>query len=226
VVAAGELAILPLELERAARRAGATGRGQWTELLSAIDWASVGHVYSRLAREPGLSPEKRFIDKNPPNFLLCGVIRLVFPKAKIIALRRDPMDSCLALYKTLFNESAYPFSYDLEDIAEYYAAFRRLMLHWNASLSPDFLLEVRYEDIVADPESQSRRILDFVGLEWDQNVLRFHESDVPAPTASAAQVRQPIYSSSIGSWRRYAQQLSPLRARLSQLIPQHELEPP
>ena len=223
VIAAGELSVLPLELERAARRAGATRGEQWIERLSAIDWRSLGQSYSRLAREPGLPRDKRFIDKNPPNFLLCGVIRLVFPKAKIIALRRHPIDSCLALYRTLFDGAVYPYSYDLEDLADYYAAFRRLMLHWRETLPANFFLEVRYEDVVADLEGQSRRILSFLDLEWDQDVLRFHESSAPAPTASAAQVRRPIYSSSIESWRRYAEQLEPLRVRLSTLIPAEEL---
>jgi tetratricopeptide (TPR) repeat protein len=223
VVAAGELMILPRELDSAARRAGATRENEWVERLPAIDWAALGRNYARRARALGLAPDKRFIDKYPLNFLLCGAIRMAFPRAKIIALRRHPMASCFALYKTLFNGTAYPFSYDLGDLAEYYAAFSRLMRHWRASLPPHLLLEVAYEDVVADLEGQSRRILAFLGLEWDDKVMRFHESEAPSATASATQVRRPIYSSSIDSWRRHAQQLAPLRARLSELIPPAEL---
>jgi hypothetical protein len=223
VVAAGELGTLPNELIRLARLGGVTREGEWVERLDAIDFGALGRAYSRVAREMGIPPESRYTDKYPPNFLFCGVIRLAFPNARIVALRRSPMDACFALYKTLFNKGIYPYSYDLGEVAVYYAAFRRLMGHWRETLPDDFFMEVSYEDVVADLEGQSRRILGFLGLPWEDGVLRFHESDAPATTASAVQVRQPIYASSIGKWRNYAEQLEPLRARLAELLPGEDL---
>jgi hypothetical protein len=134
------------------------------------------------------------------------------------------MDSCYALYKQLFAESYYPYSYNFEELAAYYASFRRLMDHWRATLPESHFLEVSYEDVVADLEGQSRRIMEFLGMPWEDSVLKFHESDAPVTTASAAQVRQPIYASSVGKWRHYAEELAPLRARLAELLPEGERE--
>jgi hypothetical protein len=139
---------------------------------------------------------------------------MALPKARIIALRRDPMDSCFALYKAHFAGN-YPFSYRLDELADYYAAFDRLMAHWRSVLPPDAFMEVAYEDIVADLEGQSRKILAFLGLRWEDEVLQFHQSANPATTASAVQVRRPIYASSVGKWRHYRDELEPLRARLA-----------
>ncbi len=223
VVAAGELGTLPSELIRAAINAGLKGGGDWVEQLERIDLHTMGHEYSRVARETGIPDGRRFIDKLPSNFLYCSAARLAIPNAKIITLRRGPMDSCFALYKALFAKAAYRYSYDLDELAQYYAAFRRLIDHWKTALSPDFFLEVSYENIVADLEGQSRRIIHFLGLSWEDEVLRFHESRNPSTTLSAVQVRQPIYASSVGKWRNYAVELEPLRARLAELMPGEDL---
>ncbi len=180
------------------------------------DPAVLGQAYSDAARQyRGLS-SGRFIDKFPGNYLHCGAIHMALPRARIIALRRDPMDSCFALYKAHFA-GTYPFSYSLEELAEYYAGFDRLMAHWKAVLPPDAFMEVAYEDIVADLEGQSRRISAFLGLPWEDEVLQFHQSANPATTASAVQVRRPLYASSVGKWRHYASELAPLRACLENL---------
>jgi hypothetical protein len=139
---------------------------------------------------------------------------MALPEARIVALRRDPMDTCFALYKAHFA-GTYPFSYSFEELAGYYAAFDRLMAHWRTVLPPAAFMEVAYEDIVADLAGQSRKILAFLGLPWEDEVLAFHQSRNPATTASAVQVRRPIYASSIGKWRHYADELEPLRARLA-----------
>ncbi len=224
VAAGGELSTLPNELTRAARGAGMTKGGEWVERLDAIDLAAVGKAYSRVARETGIPDDKRLTDKYPPNFLYCGVIRATFPNGRVIALKRRPMDSCYAMYKQLFEGNAFPYSYDFDELAQYYAAFHRLTSHWRRALPEHQFLEISYEDIVADFEAKSRAIIDFLGLPWEDGILRFYERDAPVSTASAVQVRQPIYASSIGKWRNYAAELEPLRARLAELLPGEELD--
>ena len=152
------------------------------------------------------------IDKLPFNFLYCGLIHRALPNAKIIHMTRDPMDTCYAVYKTLFGQ-AYPFSYDLDELAAYFLAYRRLMDHWH-EVMPGQILNVAYEDVVADTESAARRLTEYCGLQWERECLEFHTSRAATTTASAAQVRQPVYSSSVQKWRHYEQQLAPLQARL------------
>ena len=219
VAAGGELTTLPHELTRAALHAGMTQPGEWVERMAEIDFAALGAAYSRIARETGIPDGKRLTDKYPSNYLYCGVIRAAFPNARIIVLERRPMDSCYALYKQLFVGSAYPYSYDLNELAQYYAAFRRLIAHWRSAIPERQLIEVSYENIVADFEGQARRVMAFLDLPWRDEILRFHESAAPVKTASAVQVRQPIYASSIGKWRNYEAELEPLRARLAELMP-------
>lgn len=127
-------------------------------------------------------------------------------------MARDPMDTCYAVYKTLFGQ-AYPFSYDLDELATYFTAYRKLMDHWH-KVMPGLILDVAYEDVVADPEQQARRLVAHCGLEWESHCLDYHTSKEASTTASAVQVRQPIYSSSIQKWRNYEQQLAPLKTRL------------
>ena len=122
------------------------------------------------------------------------------------------MDTCYAIYKTLFGQ-AYPFSYDLDELATYFIAYRKLMDHWHEVMA-DLILDVAYEDVVADPEKQARRLIAHCGLQWESQCLDFHTSKAASTTASAVQVRQPVYSSSVQKWRYYEEQLAPLEARL------------
>jgi Flp pilus assembly protein TadD len=149
-----------------------------------------------------------FVDKAPMNFLYAGLIRLAMPGARIVLLRRNPMDSCLAIHKTLFREGS-PFSCDLVDLGRYYVAWHTLAEHWRNTLG-DTMLELQYESLVANQEAETRRLLAYCGLEWDTACLDFHLNASPTATASAAQVRQPLYSSSIGRWRKHARELEPL----------------
>jgi hypothetical protein len=167
-------------------------------------------------------PQARFVDKTLENYLYCGLIHAALPGAKIILVRRLPMDACWAMYKAHF-QNKFPFSYDQHELADYVVAFYRLASHWKATLPADVLMEVKYEDIIRDQEASSRKIIEFVGLPWADEVLRFHQSPAPSATASAVQVRRPIYRSSIGKWRHYAAGLAPLRDRLARQIPQAEL---
>jgi len=189
---------------------------------SGADPASLGRNYMEAASLSRLPSEERFVDKTLENYLYCGLIHVALPRAKIILVQRSPMDACWAMYKAHFA-GKFAFSYHQEELADHYLAYRRLAAHWKATLPAHSFLEVRYEDIVRDQEAESRRMIDFAGLPWDDEVLRFHDSKAPSATASAVQVRRPVYASSIGKWRHHADALAPLRARLSRVLPEQEL---
>ena len=186
-----------------------------------IDFRELGMRYTAAARQ--LSADRpRFVDKLPFNFLYCGYILAALPNAKLIHLVRDPLDTCYAVYKTMFF-NAYYYSYDLDELADYYVGYREQMDHWHRVL-PGRILDVHYEDLVNDPEAQARRVLEWCGLPWEDSVLAHHEQDRPSMTASATQVRRPIYTDSIGSWRRSASGLRRVHDRLvrANLITQQE----
>lgn len=151
-------------------------------------------------------------DKMLFNYLWIGLIRLALPKAKIIHCTRDPADMGLSIWRLLFRENM-PWAYDLAEIGRYYKAYRKLMAHWE-KLFPGDILEVAYEDLVAKQEEQSRRLLAFCNLEWDDRCLSFHETERQVRTASAAQVRQPIYGDSVKRWKKYEKYLAPLLENL------------
>jgi len=177
----------------------------------------VGSEY--LAYVRSLNSEARFItDKMPFNYRALGFISLLFPRARIIHCRRDPLDVCLSCYFARFKDQL-DFSFNLVEIGRYYRDYERLMTHWR-SVVQNPMIEVQYEDLVADQEGQTRRMLDFCGLEWDERCLDFHETNRPVLTASNWQIRQPIYKSSIGRWRNYAEFLPPLFASLGMEPPQ------
>lgn len=186
-------------------KAGLIGRS------AEIDFAELGRRYC--AGLAGMaSGGERLLDKTPLNFLYIGLIRLALPNARIIHLRRHPLDSCYAMYKTLFR-LGYPFSYSLQDLGRYTLAYRRLMDHWRSAM-PGFILDVDYEQLVASQEEETRRILAFCNLDFEPQCLTFHKQKGAAATASAAQVRKPIYSSSVGRWKRFETQLTPLAGKL------------
>ena len=148
-----------------------------------------------------------FIDKNPNNFVHVGIAHLMLPNAVFINACRHPLDSCLGSFKQLFAKGQ-TFTYDLTELAEYYLQYYRMMDHWNEVL-PGKVLDVHYEDVVDDLEVQVRRILEHCGLPFEDQCLRFHETDRAVKTPSSEQVRQPIYSTSVNLWRNYEQQLQP-----------------
>src|SRR5207253_3739826 len=134
--------------------------------------------------------------------LYCDFVRVFLPGARIVHCRRDPVDTCLSCYTKLFaGEQA--FTYDQTELGRYHRSYQALMAHWRATLPASHFLEVDYEAMVEDLAGQTRRILDFLGLPWDEACLRFHETQRPVRTASVNQVRQPIYSTSVGRWRRH-----------------------
>jgi len=188
-----------------------TSRSDLISRSARIDFRLLGERYLQAIAAYG-QVQERLVDKTPLNFLYLGLIRLALPQARVIHVRRHPVDSCYAMYKTLFR-MGYPFSYSLQDVGRYYIAYRRLMDHWR-KIAPGSFLDVDYESLVSNQETESRRILDWCGLDWDPACLEFHRSTAPAATASAAQVRQPMYKTSVGKWQAYATQLAPFVARL------------
>jgi tetratricopeptide (TPR) repeat protein len=162
---------------------------------------------------PMAAGRRRVVDKMPSNFLFAGLIRIVLPEAKIIHSRREPADTCLSCYTKLFA-GALAFAYDQTELGRFHRSYQRLMEHWRTTLPASHFLEVDYEAVVDDLEAEARRMLDFLGLSWDERVLRFHETERPVRTASVNQVREPIYRDSKGRWRKHAANLQPLLAVL------------
>lgn len=157
-----------------------------------------------------LSPESKFIsDKMPANFLYIGLIHLAFPNAKIIHAMRDPIDTCFSCFARLFNDTM-DIAYDLETLGRYYVMYRKVMAHWHEVLPPGTILDLSYEEMVANSEEQTRRVLEYIGLPWDSQCLEFHKNERLVKTASLAQVNKPIYKTSVDRWRNFAQHLHPL----------------
>jgi tetratricopeptide (TPR) repeat protein len=213
---AGELNDFALALVAAVvRRDGGTPlpRRELVARSASLDFAALGRDYiARSLRIPGRPEASRLIDKMPLNYLYCGPIARALPYAKIVHLVRHPMAACYAMYKTLFRDG-YPFSYDLSEIARYYAAYRRLMDHWEGTL-PGRIHTLHYEALVANPDLETRRLLAFCGLEWEESCASFHFNPAPTTTASAAQVREPVHDRSVAQWRRYERQLAGLYEQL------------
>ncbi len=202
VYAAGELDDLPATLRMAGLQDPAAARR-----LGGEDFRRIGLAYlGRLERLP--AGGRQITDKLPANFRHIGLIRRIFPRARILHCRRDPRDSCLSCFKQLFTGTL-PYCYDLEELGRYHRLYRALMDHWQRLL-PGFVLDVDYERLVTEPRETTQAILDHCGLPWHEDCLHFHTTRRPVKTASVLQVRQPLYRSSIGAWRRHESQLAPL----------------
>lgn len=193
--------------------AAARDRGDVFAGAAAADPVSVAKGYAQLADRSGQPGS--IIEKLPMNYLYLGAIHRALPGAKIVLVSREPLDGCFAMYRTLFGE-AYPFSYDFEDLARYYAAHARLMNHWRACLG-DALCEITYEDLVKNPAQVGAKVAEYCGLQWSEQALQIENRSMVSTTASAAQIRRPIYSSSTGRWRRYGRHVEPLRQALLRL---------
>jgi len=191
------------------------GAGAGPDALEAERLRWMGRRYIDLV-SPIAPDARRITDKMPGNFVLIGMIRLMLPDAHIIHVRRDPVDTCLSCFSKLFPRGQ-PFANDLGELGRYYRAYRTLMAHWRRVLPDGVLLEVDYEDLVKDFRPQAARILAHCGLEWSKTCLEFDKADRPVRTASAAQVRQPIYTTAIGRGRRYGDLLKPLLDALGEL---------
>ena len=218
VYGAGELDHIRLAIDDLPR----TGELQkpYPDCLVELTQETYDHIaQSYLDHLKQLSTRERYvIDKMPGNFLHLGFIALLFPKAHIIHCMREPLDTCLSCYFSDFK-GAHSYAYRLEDLGHYYRNYERLMQHWNAVLDIP-ILNVSYEALIADQEGMTRRLLDFLALEWDDACLRFHENKRFVNTLSYSQVRQPINTRSIGRWKHYERYLEPLKASLLDAMPE------
>lgn len=216
VTSAGELnnfATTLVDLCQALQHKNKVFSGDLVALSQGVDFDQLGNAYIKSIAE--LVPtENRLIDKMPLNFLYAGLICQALPEAKIIHLRRHPLDTCYAIYKKLFKNS-YAFSYNLVEIANYYVAYDKLMQHWH-ELMPGTIYDIEYEQLVKSTERESKRLLAFCDLPWQSQCLRFYDNTSASTTASAAQIRQPIYSHSVEKWRHYEKELAPLIDRLKE----------
>ncbi len=206
---AGELTVLDEVVHAAAAHRPGAPYPEAVAALSDEDFRRLGDEYLRRVRP--LAPQaERITDKMPANFWHVGMIQRMLPGAKIVHAMRDPMDSCFSCYARLFEGNHLDFSYDLRSVGRYYVRYAELMQHWRQALPPGAMLDLRYEDMVADLEGQARRLLDYLGLPWDPGCLDFHRNRRAVRTASVAQVRRPIYRSSVARWKHFEAHLTPL----------------
>lgn len=185
--------------------------------LTRDDMTRMGARYVAGVRERSATA-RHITDKMPANFLAVGLIHLMLPNAKIIHIKRNAADVCLSGFTKLFNNSQYH-TYDLTEMGRYYVNYAKLMEHWRRVLPEDAFLEVQYEELVADPEAQTRRLIEYCGLEWNDACLQSHKTERSVKTASVTQVRQPVYTTSVERWRRYEKHLQPLFEALGEYAP-------
>ncbi len=209
------------DLGRVARQVG-NAEGQLAAYPLAIEncqpdkFAEHGADYLRRVERHRLGGVANFTDKMPNNFVHVGFVHLILPQAKFIDARRHPLDSCLGSFKQLFARGQ-PFTYDLYELGEFYLQYVRLMDHWHDVL-PGKVLQVQYEEVVGDTDTQIRRMLEHCDLPFEEACLRFWETDRAVKTASSEQVRKPIYASSVQLWRKYENHLGPLIEVLEPLL--------
>lgn len=217
IASGGELSSLPQSVWAAGGRRGRIIHPDSWPVALAQDPTGIGENYLEHARTT-VGDAGRFIDKRPLNYYLIGFIRRALPNARIVCLRRGALDTCVAHFRHLFalNFVSYRYALTLEDTAEYFSLFERLMDHWDA-LFPGSIYQLRYEALVMDFDSEIRRLLDYLELPYEAALGDFHRNEAPVATASAVQVRQPLYRSSVGAWRRYEAHLGPLKERLTEL---------
>jgi tetratricopeptide (TPR) repeat protein len=213
VFGAGELTSLEdiISKERASRNLL-----PYPDCIPTLDAASITQIGARyLAEMRRLAPTDatRVTNKMPSNYLFLGLIHMALPNARIIHIVRDPVDTCISCFSKLFA-LAHNYTYDLAELGRYHRGYQRLMAHWHHALPPGRILDVRYEDVVADLEGQARRIIAHCGLDWDERCLAFHQTVRPVRTASAMQVRRPIYTNSIRRQPAYEPFLGPLLVAL------------
>jgi tetratricopeptide (TPR) repeat protein len=213
VTGAGELSALRLAVDGSQDfpdRVSALAEGDRDEAARVLKEIGRGYL-ERVA--PLARGRARLVDKMPGNFMYAGLIPLILPGARIIHARRDSVDTCLSCYTKLFGGDQ-SFTYDQTELGEFYRYYERLMAHWRSVLPAACFIEVDYEAVVDDVEGQARRLIEFLGLPWDDACLTFHENRRVVRTASVNQVRQPIYRTSRGRWRQYARHLAPLLTAL------------
>lgn len=215
---AGELPDL-LDIANHPGRSTAAGYPQSLDGITQAELRILGQRYvaGLQSRDPSAP---RITDKMPANFNCLGLIHLMLPHARIIHVKRNPVDTCLSCFTKLFGHKAQAQSYDLGEIGRYYRNYAQLMAHWREVLPDGAFYEVQYEDLVADHENQARALIDYCALTWDDACLSFYNNDRIVRTASITQVRRPIYQTSVERWRKYEAHLGPLLEALGDLVPQ------
>lgn len=218
VESAGELQVMQVGVKRLARTLSRYALDPETiDAARSLLPSQLGQLYMHDAA-PYRKSTRRFVDKLPLNFLYIGYIARALPEAKIVCLRRHPLDTVWSNYRHLFatNFSYYSYSYDLLDTAAYYAMFDEMMRFWQQRF-PGRVLEVQYETLVEHQEAQTRRLLEYCDLSWNERCLSFHDNDAAVATPSATQVRQPMYRGAMGRWRHYDRYLAAARQSLEAL---------
>lgn len=211
VTSVGELTNFALIVKQRARTPANTVLDAETlDAARALDLSGLGQAYIDSTR-PLSGGTARFVDKMPLNVFYAGLILRALPDARVLCLRRDPLDSIVSNFRQLFatDYPYYRYALNLEDTARYYLMFDRLVGRWRERLPPDRFTETRYEDLVLNQEAETRRLLAFCGLDWDDRCLAFHQNAAAVATASSVQVRRPLYATSVGRWRRWADRLAP-----------------
>ena len=209
IYGAGEVKYLSMAIGRTRDRFPSLPKyPQMMEKISTAQMGIIADTYLKLLTNTS-GEAKRVTDKLLTNYFFVGLIHLLFPKAKIINTQRDPVDTCLSGFTKLFKDDM-PHSYDLGELGRYYGKYRELMEHWHAVLPAGVLKTVQYEDVVVDTEKEAKALIEFMGLPWDPKCVDFHKSDRPVKTASLAQVRKPIYNTSVKRWKKYGAGLQPL----------------
>ncbi|TAL86044.1 MAG: sulfotransferase family protein [Rhodanobacter sp.] len=212
VTSAGELNEFAMQLRWAADHAS-TLDDYIVQRLPDLDYAQIGRRY--LERTQWRARGKDFfVDKLPRNWMAAGMIRRALPQARILNLVRDPMDVCFSNYRTWVMGESFPWSYDLKALAAHYLQYRRVMAHWHATM-PGQILDVPYGDLVRDPETTTRKVLTYCGLEWEPGCIDITRNRAAVATLSVAQVREPIHQRFFDEWRRYETPLQPLREALA-----------
>ncbi len=191
--------------------------------LEAFHYETLGKSYLRQLL-PSAGDAKKITDKLLTNYFFVGLIHMIFPNAKFVHTMRNPVDTCLSAFTKLFKDDM-PHSYDFGELGRYYLQYQALMDHWRQVLPEGVLMDVQYENAVADTEGYARRLIDFVGLDWDPACVEFYKSSRPVKTASVAQVRKPVYTQSVERWLRYGPGLQPLADALNYTRPEGAAEP-
>lgn len=212
-----ELPILGRITESIGRyRSDGVGYPEAVTQLRDKDLRAYGRQYIQESQRYRSTDKPFFTDKLPNNYTMLGFVKLILPNARFINARRHPFDSCLGAYKQLFGRGQ-NFTYDMLDLAHYYQQYHATMAHWH-NVIPGEVLDVHYEETVTDLEAQVRRILDHCELPFEADCLRFYDTDRAVKTASSEQVRQPIYTSALGKWRRYESHLGLWKKQLSTIL--------
>lgn len=216
IYGAGEVKYLHQGVLEVDREFGSAVR--YPELMHLIEESQLQTIINYYRENlPDLPAGKtRITDKMLTNYYYVGLIYLLFPNARVIHCKRNAVDTCISCYSKMFREDM-PYTYDLKEIAHYYQKYHELMQHWKAVLPQHYILEVKYEEVVGNLETEARRIISHCDLEWDPACLEFHKNERPVKTASVTQVRQPLYASSVERWRNYGELVDPLVRELGPL---------